>query len=217
MIAHLKKIGFRGPGVQTRLEKINQGKKAWQEEAVTGNDVTDGPITQRFIYSALRHAMSEDTVIVAAGGTGEALAHFVAPTHVYHSGDFRAIGVGMAMAIGLKLAFPQKPVITVSGDGSFMLEMNELATAMALNLPIVVIVINNSAYGNMKRDQIKRNNGRVIGTELYLPNLCAMAASFGAYSARVEKPSDLVQEIKTALAAEKPALLDVLCPIEGID
>ena len=217
LIAHLKKIGFHGSSGHSRLETIRQAKKAWQEETATGNDLTEGPITQRFIYSALRQAMSEGTVIVAAGGTGEALAHFVASSNVYHSGDFRAIGAGMAMSIGLKLAFPDKPVVTVSGDGSFMLEMNELATAMTLNVPILVIVINNSAYGNMKRDQIRNYNGRVIGTELRLPNLCALANAFGAYAARVERPSELVQEIKKALAAEKPALLDVTCPIEGID
>jgi acetolactate synthase-1/2/3 large subunit len=68
----------------------------------------------------------------------------------------------------------------------------------------------------MKRDQIKNYNGRVIGTELYLPDLCALAGAFGAHAERVERPAQLIPAIKKALAAEGPVLLDVRCPIEGI-
>jgi acetolactate synthase-1/2/3 large subunit len=97
-----------------------------------------------------------------------------------------------------------------------MLEMQELSTAMTLKLPIVFVVIHNSAYGNMKRDQVRHYDKRVIGTDLNLPDLCALASSFGAHAERVEKPGDLVPAIKTALKAERPALLDVICPIEGL-
>ena len=216
LIAGLRANGFPRTGSAARVETIKGEKAAWFEDRARQNQSSDGAINQRRLYAALREAMSDDTLVVAAGGTGEALANFVVNSTVYHSGDFRAIGVGMAMAIGLKIAFPDRPVVTVSGDGSLMLEINELATAVARNLPIVVIVIHNGAYGNMKRDQIRHYNGRVIGTELMLPDLCAVAEAFGAYAARVERPSELVQAIGTALAARRPALLDVICPIEGL-
>ena len=128
----------------------------------------------------------------------------------------RAIGFGLSTSIGLSLAFPSRPVVCVTGDGSFMLENQELATAAALKLPISIIVIRNDAYGNMKRDQIKHHGGRVIGTDLYLPDLCALAASYNIEAERVAEPSALTPAVKRALAARKPVLLDVICPIEGI-
>jgi acetolactate synthase I/II/III large subunit len=128
----------------------------------------------------------------------------------------RAIGFGVSTAIGLSLAFPSRPVACVTGDGSFMLESQELATVAALKLPISIIVIRNDAYGNMKRDQIKHYGGRVIGTNLHLPDLCALAGSYGIEGKRVAEAEALLPAVKRALVLHKPILLDVVCPIEGI-
>jgi acetolactate synthase-1/2/3 large subunit len=83
-------------------------------------------------------------------------------------------------------------------------------------LPILCIVVHNDAYGNMKRDQIRHYDGRVIGTELNVPDVCTLGTAFGAHVKRVEEPSHLADAIGSALAARKTALLDVVCPIEGI-
>jgi len=104
----------------------------------------------------------------------------------------------------------------VTGDGSFMLETQEMAAAAAWKLPISIIVVRNSAYGNMKRDQIRHWGGRVIGTDLRLPDLCALAAAYGVEAQRVERPVELSPAIKRSLALGRPSLLDVVCPIEGI-
>jgi acetolactate synthase-1/2/3 large subunit len=144
------------------------------------------------------------------------MRRYVAPSYAYHSGEMRAIGFGLSTSIGLSLAFPSRPVVCVTGDGSFMLESQELATAAALKLPISIIVVRNNAYGNMKRDQIKHHDGRVIGTDLYLPDLCALAASYNIEAQRVAQPRALLPAVQRALAARKPVLLDVICPIEGI-
>ena len=85
-----------------------------------------------------------------------------------------------------------------------------------LKLPISIIVVRNDAYGNMKRDQIKHHGGRVIGTELYLPDLCALAGPYRIEAERVSQPRALISAVKRALAARKPILLDVICPIEGL-
>lgn len=216
LIAELKQKALRKSVRSERVQRIAQEKQAWMKELAERGSGAEGPITQWHLYHALKQAVSEDALVVGEGGTGELIHRFIATSRVYHSGEFRAIGDGISMAIGLKLALPEKEVITVSGDGSFMLEMQELSTAMALKLPIVFVVVHNSAYGNMKRDQIRHYGKRVIGTDLNLPDLCALAGSFGAHAARIEKPSDLVPVMTTALKAGKPALLDVICPIEGL-
>jgi acetolactate synthase-1/2/3 large subunit len=104
----------------------------------------------------------------------------------------------------------------VTGDGSFMLETQELATAAREKLPIAIIVVRNEAYGNMKRDQIRHWGGRIIGTDLNLPDLCALAASYGVDAQRVERPPELRAAVERALRLGKPSLLEAVCPIEGI-
>ena len=199
-----------------RLERLAREKRAWREKLETHGYGTEGPIDQWHVYRALKEVMREETIVVGAGGTTELVRRFIAPSYAYHSGEFRAIGSGLATSIGLALAFPGRPVACVTGDGSFMLETQEMATAAACNLPISIIVIRNSAYGNMKRDQIRHWSGRVIGTDLHLPDLCALAASYGVDAQRVERPAELLPAIKRFLALGRPCLLDVVCPIEGI-
>jgi acetolactate synthase I/II/III large subunit len=200
----------------SRLDNLQEEKNSWHEKIFAYAHEGQGPINQWHVYRALKEALSEDEVVVGAGGTAELMRRFVAPSYAYHSGEMRAIGFGLSTSIGLSLAFPSRPVVCVSGDGSFMLESQELATAATLKLPISIIVIRNDAYGNMKRDQIKHHGGRVIGTELYLPDLCALAGSYNIEAERVAQPQALLPAMKRALAARKPILLDVICPIEGI-
>ena len=90
------------------------------------------------------------------------------------------------------------------------------ATATRVGLPFVILVVHNDAYGNMKRDQIRHYGGRVIGTELNVPDLVQLGGAFGAYAERVERPAELPDAMRRAFAANKTALLDVICPIEGI-
>src|SRR5207245_2508429 len=171
---------------------------------------------QWHLFHALQETMPAETIVIVEGGTGEAYQRIVATAPVFGGGDFRPIGHGIATAIGVRQAFPDRPVATVSGDGSFMMEMQELATATRGGAPFVFIVVNNGAYGNMKRDQIRHYGGRVIGTELNVPDLSALGAAFGAHVERVEEPARLGPAIGRAFAANKTALLDVVCPIEGI-
>jgi acetolactate synthase-1/2/3 large subunit len=200
----------------SRLDKLREEKNNWREKIFAYAREDQGPITQWHVYRALKEALGEDEVVVGAGGTAELMQRFVAPAYAYHSGEMRAIGFGLSTSIGLSLAFPSRPVVCVTGDGSFMLENQELATAAALKLPISIIVIRNDAYGNMKRDQIKHHGGRVIGTDLYLPNLSALAGSYDIEAERVAEPRALLPAVKRALSLRKPILLDVVCPIEGI-
>lgn len=199
-----------------RLERLAGEKHAWREKLASHDYSAEGPIDQWHVYRALKEVMRKETVVVGAGGTTELVRRLIAPSYAYHSGDFRAIGAGLSTSIGLALAFPGRPVACVTGDGSFMLETQEMATAAAWNLPVSIIVVRNSAYGNMKRDQIRHWGGRVIGTDLHLPDLCALAAAYGVDAQRVERPPELPPAIKRSLALGKPSLLDVVCPIEGI-
>ena len=215
LIARLRKssLHIKDP---SRLDRLSREKSVWQEKILANSYEGQGPINQWHVYRALKEAISKDAVVVGAGGTAELIKRFVAPSYAYHSGEMRAIGFGLSTSIGLSLALPSRPIVCVTGDGSFMLESQELATAAALKLPVSIIVIRNDAYGNMKRDQLKHYGGRVIGTDLHLPDLCDLAVSYGIDAERVVHPRALLPAVKRALAIRKPVLLDVVCPIEGI-
>ena len=199
-----------------RLERLAREKRAWRDKLAAREYGANEPIDQWHVYRALQETTDEKTIVVGAGGTTELIRRFIAPAYAYHSGDFRAIGGGLAISIGLAFAYPGRHVACVTGDGSFMLETQELATAAREKLPISIIVVRNEAYGNMKRDQIRHWGGRVIGTDLNLPDLCALAAAYGIETRRIQRPPELRAAFARSLGLGKPALLEVICPIEGI-
>ncbi len=122
------------------------------------------------------------------------------------------LGYGFNTALGVKLAHPEKAVVAVSGDGGFMYGVQELATAVQYGINVVTIVFNNSAYGNVWRDQQERYAGRLLGVELRNPDFVKLAESFGAVAMRAANPEQLRSALGRALAAAAPVLIEVPCP-----
>ena len=121
-----------------------------------------------------------------------------------------AMGYGLPAAIGVKLANPDKTVIAFSGDGGFMMTMQELNTAVRYNIPIISIVINNGLYGTIRAHQERYFPGRVVGTELTNPDFAQVAKVFGCHGERVVKNSDFVPALERAIQAKCPAVIEVM-------
>ena len=96
------------------------------------------------------------------------------------------------------------------------MELPELATARRAGFPLLLVIVNNGAYGGMKRDQMRHHGGRIIGTELALPNFPDLAAALGLSGRRVPEPAELPEVLREAAAQPGPALVDVACPVEGM-
>ena len=92
------------------------------------------------------------------------------------------------MALGAKVAQPERAVVALSGDGGFLYNSQELATAVQYGINVVVIVFNDNAYGNVLRAQMEHFDGRVIGTQLHNPNFVQLAESYGARGYWLEMP-----------------------------
>jgi acetolactate synthase-1/2/3 large subunit len=122
------------------------------------------------------------------------------------------LGFGYNTALGVKIANPDKAVVSINGDGGFMFGMQEMATAMQHGIAVVAVVFNNNAYGNVRRDQMNVFDGRLLGSELHNPDFVAMAQSFGMSAERVETPEALENAITKALEVGVPALIEV--PVE---
>jgi acetolactate synthase-1/2/3 large subunit len=119
------------------------------------------------------------------------------------------LGWGVATGLGVKVARPDAPVVVVSGDGGFMFTMPELATAVQHRIPVVVVLINDGAYGNVRRTQVEDFGNRVIASDLVNPDFLKLADSFGMLGARATTPDQLRHALRRALAANQPALIEV--------
>lgn len=119
------------------------------------------------------------------------------------------LGFGYPTALGVKVANPTKPVLSISGDGGFMFGVQELATAVQHRINVVAVVFNNGAFGNVLRDQEQRFGGRVIGAELRNPDFMKLAESFGMAGCRATSPGALRTALERAFAADAPALIEV--------
>ena len=125
------------------------------------------------------------------------------------------LGVAFPLALGAKIAKPDKAVVVASGDGGFLYNSQELATAVQYGINVVVIVFNDNAYGNVLRAQIEQFDGHVLGTELYNPDFVRLAEAYGVQGARVHDAEQLESELREALAADAPRVIEV--PVGRMD
>jgi acetolactate synthase-1/2/3 large subunit len=128
------------------------------------------------------------------------------------SGYQGTLGSGFPTALGAKVAHPDRPVVAITGDGGFMFGVQELATAMQFNIGVVTLVFNNNSYGNVRRDQIERFDGRVVASDLVNPDFVRLAESFGVGAARVTSPDGFRATLEKALAHGGPYLIDIEVP-----
>ncbi len=119
------------------------------------------------------------------------------------------LGYGYPTALGVKLANPDKAVISVLGDGGFMFAVQELATAVQENIAVIALVFNNASYGNVRRDQKRLYNNRTNATDLRNPDFMLLAQSFGADGYRVNSPQALGLSLAKAIEADKPAIIEI--------
>jgi acetolactate synthase-1/2/3 large subunit len=122
------------------------------------------------------------------------------------------LGFGFPSALGVKAAHPDRPVVSISGDGGFMFAVQELATAAQYGIAVVALVFNNASYGNVLRDQRTRYGNRVIGAVLDNPDFLLLAKSFGVEAHRVASPEALKPVLHKALEARRPVLIEVEVP-----
>jgi acetolactate synthase-1/2/3 large subunit len=128
------------------------------------------------------------------------------------SGYQGTLGSGFPTALGAKIAHPDRPVIAITGDGGFMFGVQELSTAVQFSIGVVTLVFNNNAYGNVRRDQLQRFDGRVVASDLVNPDFVKLAESFGVAASRVTSPDHFRPALEKALAHGGPYLVAIEVP-----
>ncbi|HET7888951.1 MAG TPA: thiamine pyrophosphate-dependent enzyme [Bradyrhizobium sp.] len=134
------------------------------------------------------------------------------PRTFISSGYQGTLGSGFPTALGAKIAHPTRPVVAITGDGGFMFGVQELSTAVQFKIGVVVLVFNNNSYGNVRRDQRERFDGRVVASDLVNPDFVKLAESFGVGAARVTSPDHFRTSLEKALADGGPYLIDIEVP-----
>jgi acetolactate synthase-1/2/3 large subunit len=160
----------------------------------------------------LREAIPDDGILVCDLTQVGYLANIAYPVRrprtLITPGYQGTLGFGWATALGASVGNPDKAVVCVSGDGGFGWNLQELATAGKYNLPVVAVVFNDSAFGNVKRLQVDQF-GRQLGVDLHNPDFVKLAQAFGLDGTRVSTPEALARTLRESIQARKPFVIEV--------
>ena len=164
--------------------------------------------------AAIRAELPEDGIFVDEVTQVGFVSRLAFPVHkprTYLSPGYQDnLGFGFATALGAQHARPDVPVLAITGDGGFLFTATELATAMRHRIPLVTVVFNDGAFGNVRRIQEERYGNRLIAGDLANPDFVAFAESFGAAAMRVQSPAELRQALRGALTRrDGPSLIEV--------
>ncbi len=214
-------INSGNPQLVDALSKLHLSNSKWEEEtAKARNDYLEWteprPMPGQLQYGELIRWLSdhlpEDTIVAGGAGNFAGWLH----RHFRYKG-FRtqlgptngSMGYGYPAAVAAKLARPQRKVIAVCGDGDFLMNGQEIATAAQYGAAFVALVVNNGLYGTIRMHQEREYPGRVFGTSLQNPDFAAYARAFGGHGETVERTEDFAAAFERAEASGKPALIEL--------
>ncbi|HET7364317.1 MAG TPA: thiamine pyrophosphate-binding protein [Burkholderiales bacterium] len=203
------------------LERLSFDKPAWRADtqALRRNYLEwttprqmPGELQYGEVIKWLSDRLPEDTIIAGGAGNFAGWLH----RHFRYKG-FRtqlgstngSMGYGFPAGLAAKLAQPKRPVIALCGDGDFLMNGQELATAVQYGAVFVALIINNGLYGTIRMHQEREYPGRVYGTTLQNPDFVAYARAFGAHGESVARTADFAPAFERAWNAGKPALIEL--------
>ncbi len=218
---HAKTFGLVGDAratLEAMLEHLRaaspprQPRKAEREalRAAIADSAVQEP--QASILRSLRAATPEDAIVVAGmtqiGYYSRPYWPVYRPRTYLTSSYSGNLGYAFPVALGAKVACPDRPVISISGDGGFMYNVQELATAAQYGINVVALVFNDEAYGNVARD-LDDGWGGSYGAELRNPDFLKLAEAFGVAGMRAGKPAEVGALVREALKLDRPVLIEV--------
>jgi len=203
------------------LNRLRRGRQVWNDYQgrLAGSDQM--PLRPERLMQALSRALPENAIIASDVGVHHnwiiQLFEALRPRHLLHSWGFAAMGFATSGILGAKLAAPDRPCVAVVGDGSFLMTPHALATAVEYDIPVVWVVWNNQGYVSIRDIQMGMFGGRELATsfqldrsqKLHTPDFAMMAKSFGVASHTVTHAGEVEDAIRTAIAANRPYLLEV--------
>ena len=180
---------------------------------VAERNLASSPLKPQRVYAELRGALPPETIVALDAGAAPAYGydrlHFSRPRTFLTPLDLGTLGFALPAALGAKLARPEAPVLAIHGDGGFLMNVQELETAVRHGINAVTLVMNNNAWGSEKAYQKHFYNERYVGADLGNPRFDRLAELFGARGYYVEHPDQIGDVVRSALGAGAPAVIEI--------
>ncbi len=190
---------------ESRKEELLDLKKYLEQDARRQSPQAD------YGY-ALRDALPEDGVLfqesTQVGYWASAAFPVYQPRTYFSSGYQGTLGYGLATALGAQVGLPDRRVVSINGDGGFCYNVMELATMVEQKIPLIAVVFNDNAYGNVKRIQQTRFGGRTIASDLHNPDMLKLAEAYGVEGRRANSPAELKATLLDVLKRNEPVVIE---------
>ncbi len=211
-------VGDAGPYLRALIAALpkHNRKRAARTDEIAGHhawlaDRLSRLEPQLSFLKAIRAALPEDGIFIdevsQIGFASRVALPIERPRTFLSPGYQDNLGWGFGTALGVKAAMPDRKVLAIAGDGGFMYQVGELATAARHKLAVVVVVFDNGGFGNVKRIQQERYGNRLIASDLQNPDFCKLAESFGVASFKAFDARQLEESLRKAFALDAPALI----------
>ena len=194
----------------------------WLAQLAAGRQDDATPMTVSAMLRQVRAALPRDAFVVSSSGNTQAQIlqefPFYEPYTNVTTGGFSTMGFALPAAMGVKLAHPDREVVGVTGDGDFLMTVNELATAAQYDIPVVIVVLNNHGWQAIRDLQVSAYGaGHAMavewlkaGGDLYATPIADIARAFGCHAQRVESAGQVRSAVKRALASGRPAVVEAV-------
>jgi acetolactate synthase-1/2/3 large subunit len=201
----------RGPW----LERLARAERDWRDEHEHEIESDATPIHHYRLGAELDRVLDPGTIVIGDGGDVVAAVSRVLrvhrPGHWLDPGPFGCLGIGPPYALGVKTAQPQSQVVVIAGDGAFGLNGFEFETLTRLQLPVVFVIGNDAAWGEIRIPQAGLyGDDAEVATELAPTRYDRLTDAFGGHGEHVERPEEIAPALERALAAGEPAIVNVV-------
>jgi acetolactate synthase-1/2/3 large subunit/sulfoacetaldehyde acetyltransferase len=203
-----------GSPIRTSWRQETLGLRAQRQARLQADgNLTSMPVKPQRVYAELRKVLPPNTIVTLDAGAAPAYGydrlHFSHPRTLFTPLDLGTLGFAFPVALGAKLGRPESPVLAIHGDGGFLMNAQEIETAVRHHINVVTLVMNNGCWGSEKAYQKHFYNERYVGADIGNPRYDKYAELFGARGYYVEHPDQIGDVMQQALGCGKPAIVEV--------
>jgi sulfoacetaldehyde acetyltransferase len=197
-----------------RLTELKKQKDTWEAELNSWGQADGSPIAPRRALRELERAMPKNAMVTTDIGNicsvSNSYLRFEQPRSFFAAMSFGNCGYAFPTAIGAKVGAPDRPAIAYVGDGAWGMSLQETLTCVREDIPVVAVVFNNGQWGAEKKNQIDFYADRFVGTNLKNPSFAGIAKAMGAEGITVGHPGEVGDALRTAVASNKPTVLELM-------
>ena len=215
---HMDEVAQENETTKPWLEEI----AVWRKDHPMAYKQSETEIKPQFVIEKLRELSNDDAIVTTEVGQHQMWTaqffDFTQPRTFLSSGGLGTMGYGLPAALGAQVAFPERQVIDISGDGSFQMNSQELATLVQYRLPVKIAILNNNFLGMVRQWQQLFFDKRYSQTCMELPiDFTKLAEAYGATGLRATKPEEVEEVIKRAFATPGPVIMEFkVCREENV-